>query len=153
MKVLVVDIGGTHVKLMASDAHEPRRFNSGPTMPPDRFVAEVLAATRDWQYDVVSLGYPGRVAGSAPVAEPGNLGDGWVGFDFEDAFERPVRIVNDAVMQALGGYEGGRMLFLGLGTGLGTALITEHVVVPMELGNLPHADGGMLGEAIGKKGL
>lgn len=153
MKVLVVDIGGSNVKLIASDAPEPRKFESGPTLAPRRLVEEVRAATEDWDYDVISLGYPGRIVKGAPVAEPGNLAEGWVGFDFEVAFGRPVRIVNDAVMQAIGGYEGGRMLFLGLGTGLGTALVTDHVVVPMELGNLPHGDGGILGDALGKEGL
>ena len=153
MKVLVVDVGGTRVKLRASDAAEPRRFESGPTLPPGRLVEEVLSATRDWDYEVISLGYPGKISQGAPVAEPGHLGDGWVGFDFRAAFGRPVRIVNDAVMQALGGYEGGRMLFLGLGTGLGTALVTEHVVVPMELGDLPHLGAGTLGDAMGAGGL
>ena len=153
MKILVVDVGGSHVKFVASDVTEPRRFASGDALTPKDLVERVLAATHDWDYDVISLGYPGRLAAGAPVGEPGNLGKGWVGFDYDGAFGRPVRIVNDAVMQALGGYEGGRMLFLGLGTGLGTALVTEHVAVPMELGNLAHGDGGILGDALGKAGL
>ena len=153
MKVLVVDVGGSKVKFVASDETEPRRFTSGDTLRPSELVDRVLAATRDWKYDVVSLGYPGRTIGGRPGSEPGNLGAGWVGFDFERAFQRPVRIANDAALQALGGYEGGRMLFLGLGTGLGTALVTEHVVIPMELGNLPDQDGGILGDALGKAGL
>lgn len=153
MKVLVVDIGGSNVKFIASDAPEPRKFESGSALAPTRLVDEVRSATQDWSYDVISIGYPGRIVRGVPVAEPGNLADGWVGFDFEAAFGRPVRIVNDAVMQAIGGYEGGRMLFLGLGTGLGTALVTEQVVLPMELGNLPHSDGGILGDALGKEGL
>ena len=149
----MLDIGGSNVKFIASDAPEPRKFQSGPTLAPARLVEEVRAATQDWDYDVISLGYPGRIARGVPVAEPGNLADGWIDFDFEVAFGRPVRIVNDAVMQAIGGYDGGRMLFLGLGTGLGTALVTDHVVLPMELGNLPAAGGGILGDALGKEGL
>ena len=130
MDVLVLDVGGTTVKMLATDADGPRQFESGEDMTPEAMVDEVQRATADWHYDVMSLGYPGTVDGDRTRAEPGNLGDGWVGFDFEKAFGKPVRIVNDAVMQALGGYDGGRMLFLGLGTGLGSALVTEHVVDP-----------------------
>ena len=151
MKVLVVDVGGSHVKFSSTGADEPRRFDSGPHLTPDDLVARVRRGTSEWEYDVVSIGIPATFEAGGLADEPGNLGDGWVDFDFEAAFGKPVRIVNDAVMQALGGYEGGRMLFLGLGTGLGSALVTEHVVVPMELGNLP-SDGGLLGERIGKKG-
>lgn len=153
MNVLVVDIGGTHVKVCASGADEPRRFESGPDLTPDRLVARVLDLARDWKFDVISLGYPGRVDGQGARAEPGNLGDGWVGFDFSAAFDRPVRIANDAVMQALGAYDGGRMLFLGLGTGLGSAFAAEHVIVPLELGNLPSGRDGTLGDRVGRKGL
>jgi polyphosphate glucokinase len=153
MNVLVVDVGGSHVKFVASNGTDPRRFDSSDTLRPTHLVDRVLDATHDWKYDVISLGYPGRTIQGQPASEPGNLGEGWVGFDFERAFGRPVRIANDAVMQALGGYEGGRMLFLGLGTGLGTALVTEHVVIPMELGNLPHLNGGSLGDALGNAGL
>jgi polyphosphate glucokinase len=153
MKVLVVDVGGSHVKFKSSDIAEPRRFKSGPTLTPTDLVDRVREATGDWHYDVISLGYPGRVATDAPSGEPGNLGNGWLNFDFAAAFGKPVRLVNDAVMQALGGYTGGRMLYLGLGTGLGSALVTEHVIVPMELGNLPTPAGGILGDAIGTKGL
>jgi polyphosphate glucokinase len=153
MDVLVIDIGGSHVKLRASGAPEPRRFPSGPELTPAALIAGVRDASRDWNYDVISVGFPGAVNAEGPRAEPGNLGSGWVAFDFERAFGKPVRVVNDAVMQALGAYEGGRMLFLGLGTGLGSALITEHVVVPLELGNLPAADGETMGQRLGQRGL
>ncbi len=138
MKVLVIDIGGTHVKALVTDATEPRRFASGQHLTPDDLMTHVRDITRDWTYDVVSLGYPGPVGPDGPTDVAGNLGDGWVGYDFEAAFQRPVRIINDAVMQALGGYAGGRMLFLGLGTGLGSALVVDRVVVPLELGGLPY---------------
>jgi polyphosphate glucokinase len=153
MNVLVVDVGGSHVKVKASGATGPRRFDSDEQLTPTRLVEQVRAATSDWKYDVVALGYPGAVAANAPSAEPGNLGIGWVGFDYEQAFGKPVRVVNDAVMQALGGYDGGRMLFLGLGTGLGSSLVTEHVVVPLELGCLIHADGETMAEWLGREGL
>lgn len=153
MDVLVIDIGGSHVKLMATGAPEPRRFASGPELTPEALVSTVRAMTAGWHYDVISLGYPGAVDASGPRAEPGNLGPGWVGFDFSRAFGVPVRVVNDAVMQALGGYDGGRMLFLGLGTGLGSALVTEHVVVPLELGCLPYGDGRTIADHLGRAGL
>jgi polyphosphate glucokinase len=152
MNVLVVDIGGTRVKTLLSGVDEPRRFKSGPDFTPERLVDQVMDLTRDWTFDVVSIGYPGKVTARGPIAEPGNLGGGWVGFDFARAFGRPVRIANDAVMQALGAYAGGRMLFLGLGTGLGSALVVEHVVVPLELGNLPWCNGRTLGDTVGRKG-
>jgi polyphosphate glucokinase len=152
MDVLVIDIGGSHVKLMASGAAEPRRFDSAPTLTPFELVARVVESASDWHWDVISLGYPGAVDKDGPTAEPGNLGNGWVHFDFERTFGKPVRVINDAVMQALGGYDGGRMLFLGLGTGLGSALVTEHVVIPLELGCLPAADGSTVGERLGRAG-
>ena len=152
MDVLVVDVGGSHVKLCAT-GQEPKRFSSGPELTPEELVRRVREKARDWKYDVISLGIPGVISRGAPAEEPGNLGEGWVDFDFERAFDKPVRIVNDAVMQALGGYKEGRMLFLGLGTGLGSALVTEHVVVPLELGNLPFGNGETIAERVGRAGL
>lgn len=138
MEVLVIDIGGTGVKFRLSTADEVRRFRSSAELTPDEMVEKVRARTGDWQYDVVSIGYPGVVAGGQPVSDPGNLGSGWVGYDFAAAFDCPVRLANDAVLQALGAYRNGRMLFLGLGTGVGSTLVTEHVLVPLELGCLPY---------------
>lgn len=136
----MIDIGGTNVKFRLSNADEIRRFRSGHGLIPDVLVERVQEQTADWQYDVVSIGYPGSVARGKTVGEPPNLGNGWVGYDFSAAFARPVRIANDAVLQALGAYRDGRMLFLGLGTGVGSALVTEHVLVPLELGCLPYRD-------------
>lgn len=136
--VLVVDVGGTHVKILASGRVRHRQFASGPGLTPVEMVEGVKALANDWRFDRVSMGYPGAVLHNAPVAEPHNLAPGWVGFDYAKAFGCPVRIVNDAAMQALGSYRGGKMLFLGLGTGLGSALIVEGIVVPMELGHLPY---------------
>jgi polyphosphate glucokinase len=136
LNVLVVDVGGTSVKILATGQQEPRRFLSGPTMTPEQMVAEVKKLAEDWKYDVVSLGYPGVAVRNRIAAEPRNLANGWVGFDFETAFGRPVKVINDAAMQALGSYRGGTMLFFGLGTGLGTALVADGTVVPMELGHL-----------------
>ena len=141
MNVLVVDVGGTHVKILATGQHEPLRFPSGPALTAKQMVAGVRKLARGWQYDVVSIGYPGPVLRDHPVAEPHNLGAGWVGFDFEKAFGRPVRLVNDAAMQALGSYKRGKMLFLGLGTGLGATLVVNHILEPMELGHLPYKKG------------
>jgi polyphosphate glucokinase len=138
MNVLVVDVGGTHVKFLVTGETEHRRFDSGPKMTAEKMVEGVTRDTRDWQYDVVSIGYPGPVLRGKPVAEPHNLGRGWVGFDYPGAFARPVKLINDAAMQALGGYAGGKMLFLGLGTGLGTTMIVEGVIEPMEIGHLPY---------------
>ena len=152
MNVLVIDVGGTHVKMLATGAKESRSFPSGRQLTAAALVERVKVAVRGWKYDVISLGYPGVVGRGGPVEEPGNLADGWVGFDFEAAFGKPVRLVNDAVMQALGGYEGGRMLFLGLGTGLGSALVSEHVVIPLELGNLPYGSGESLADRLGRAG-
>jgi polyphosphate glucokinase len=137
-KVLVLDVGGTGVKILASGQETPRKFPSGPDMGPDQMVAGVVRTAADWNYDVVSVGYPGPVLHGRPVTDPINLGAGWVGFDFEAALGHPVKVVNDAVMQALGSYERGRMLFLGLGTGLGTALIVDGVIEPMEVSHLPY---------------
>jgi len=136
--VLVVDVGGSHVKLLASDQDERRRFDSGPDLTPDEMVRGVLDCADGWSWDVASLGVPTPVRGGKVIAEPVNLGDGWVGFDFERALGKPAKVVNDAVMQAIGSYDGGRMLFLGLGTGLGSALIVDGVVEPLELGHLPY---------------
>ena len=152
MNVLVIDVGGTHVKMLATGAPEARRLESGRQLTAAALVERVKAAVADWKFDVISLGYPGVVGRDGPAEEPGNLANGWVGFDFEGAFGKPVRLVNDAVMQALGGYEGGRMLFLGLGTGLGSALVSEHVVIPLELGNLPYGPGESLADRLGRAG-
>lgn len=138
MKVLVIDIGGTHVKILATGEPAERRMDSGPELTADQMAAGVRALARGWKYDAVAIGYPGPVARNKPVAEPHNLGAGWVGYDYEKAFDCPVRIVNDAAMQALGGYQGGKLLFLGFGTGLGTAMIVDGIVVPMELAHLPY---------------
>jgi polyphosphate glucokinase len=136
--VLVIDVGGTSVKILATGQSEARSFRSGPTLTPGRMVSGVKKLAAGWRYDAVSIGYPGQVIGGRPTAEPVNLGSGWVGYDFARAFGRPVKVVNDAAMQALGSYKGGKMLFLGLGTGLGTAMILEGRVEPMELGHLPY---------------
>ncbi len=152
MKVLVVDVGGTHVKILASGHKEHREFPSGPTLTPKQMVAGVKRLAGDWKYDVVSIGYPGPVLRGRPVAEPFNLGRGWVGFDFDAAFKRPVKVVNDAAMQALGSYKGGKMLFLGLGTGLGSTMIVDGIVEPMELGHLPYKKG-TYEEYVGQRGL
>ncbi len=138
MKVLVVDVGGTHVKILATGQRDHREFSSGPTLTAEQMVTEVKALAGKWKYDVVSMGYPGVVLNDRPVAEPHNLASGWVGFDYRAAFGCSTKIVNDAAMQALGGYRRGKMLFLGLGTGLGSAMVVSGIVVPMELGHLPY---------------
>jgi polyphosphate glucokinase len=138
MKVLVIDVGGTHVKILATGQKKHRRFVSGPNMTPAAMAAGVSKLAKDWKYDVVSIGYPGVVFHDRPVAEPHHLATGWIRFDYRAAFKRPVKIVNDAAMQALGSYNGGRMLFLGLGTGLGSAMIVNGVLESMELGHLPY---------------
>ena len=138
MNVLAIDIGGTHVKMLVSGAKEPRRFASGPEMTPQRMVAGVKKRVADWKFEVVSIGYPGPVLHNRPVTEPHNLAHGWTTFDFRRAFRRPVKFMNDAAMQALGSYRGGKLLFLGLGTGLGTTMIVDGIVEPMELAHLPY---------------
>jgi polyphosphate glucokinase len=138
MNVLVIDIGGTHVKAMVSGQENQRAFVSGPTLSPRRMVSRIRKLVADWKYDAVSIGYPGPVLRNRPISDPWNLGKGWAGFDFESAFKRPVKVVNDAAMQALGSYRGGKMLFLGLGTGMGSAFVVNSVVEPMELGHLPY---------------
>jgi polyphosphate glucokinase len=152
MKVLVVDVGGTHVKILAAGQKDHREFSSGPTLTPEQMVTEVKALAGTWRYEVVSMGYPGVVLDHRPVAEPHNLGSGWVGFDYHAAFGCPIKIINDAAMQALGGYEGRKMLFLGLGTGLGSAMIVSGIVLPMELGHLPYKRG-TYEDYVGSRGL
>jgi polyphosphate glucokinase len=141
MQVLAIDVGGTNVKMLASGHEARRKFSSGPTLTARQMVDEVRKVAADWKYDAVSVGYPGPVLDGRLLAEPHNLGKGWVGFNFEKAFGCPVKIVNDAAMQALGSYKGGRMLYLGLGTGLGSAMIIEGTLLPMELAHLPYRKG------------
>lgn len=152
-RILVIDIGGNNVKLLASGQKEARRFPSGPTLTPRKMVQEVKKVTADWKYDVISIGYPGIVRKGKVVRDPRNLGRGWVGFDFAKAFGRRVQVVNDAAMQALGSYRGGRMLFLGIGTGLGSTLIADAVLEPMELGHLPYRKGKTFEDYVGQRGL
>jgi len=151
-RVLVIDVGGSHVKTRISGRQEMRQFESGPTLTPRRMVARVLKLNGDLKYDVVSIGYPGVVVHGKIVTEPFNLGRGWVGFDFRKAFGRPTLLMNDAAMQAVGSYEGGRMLFLGLGTGLGSALIVDGTVAPMELAHLPYKRGRSYEDYLGDRG-
>ncbi len=138
LKILVIDVGGTHVKALATGRRAPIKIDSGPTMTPRLMVSELGKAIAGWEYDVVSIGFPGPVSNGKPAREPWNLAAGWVGFDFAKAFKRPVRVINDAAMQALGSYEGRNMLFLGLGTGLGSTMIRDGVLIPLELGHLPY---------------
>jgi polyphosphate glucokinase len=152
VNVLVIDIGGNHEKLLATGQDEPVKFVSGPRLTPAQMVAGVKKLARGWKYQAISMGYPGLVLHGRVVAEPHNLGRGWVAFDYRAAFGRPVKIINDAAMQALGSYKGGKMLFLGLGTGLGSALVVDGIVEPMELGHLPYRKGTY--EAyVGQRGL
>jgi len=141
MNVLAIDIGGTHVKILDAGQKTHREFASGQALTPRRMVSAVKKLAGDWEYDVVSIGYPGVVVHGRPIVEPHNLGPGWVGFDFAAAFKRPVKVINDAAMQALGSYKRGKMLFLGLGAGLGSAMIVDGIVVPMELAHLPYKKG------------
>jgi hypothetical protein len=153
MRILVIDVGGTHVKVLATGHKQRVEIQSGPRMTPAKMLGAVRAATVGWKYDAVSIGYPGVVVHGHPINEPRHLGSGWVGFDFKKAFGRPVKIVNDAAMQALGSYHGGRMLFLGLGTGLGSALIADNVLEPMELAHLPYKKGRTYEDYVGLAGL
>jgi len=141
MNVLVVDVGGSNVKILATGQDEPRKFSSGPEMTAKRMVSGVRKLAKDWKYEVVSIGYPGPALRDRAVSEPPNLAPGWVGFDFQSAFGRPVKLINDAAMQALGSYRGGKLLFLGLGTGLGSAMVVDGMVMPMELAHLPYKKG------------
>ncbi len=152
LKILVIDIGGNNVKVLLTGEKEARRFPSGPRLTPGRMMKGVKAVTKDWTYDVVSIGYPGVVRKGRIAADPVNLGRGWVGFSFRAAFRKPVRVINDAVMQALGSYRGGTMLFLGLGTGLGTSLIVNGHFVPMELGHFPYGKQ-TIEDHLGTRGL
>ncbi len=152
MNIMAVDVGGTHIKIAVSGQGDKREFASGPTLTAEQMVAGVRKLAEGWKYDVVSVGYPGPVLHDRPVAEPHNLAPGWVGFDFKAAFERPTKIINDAAMQALGSYKTGKMLFLGLGTGLGSTVVVDCVVEPMELGHLPYKKG-TYEDYVGERGL
>ena len=151
MNILVIDIGGTNVKMLASGHEAPRKFPSGRELTPEQMVAGVLAATTDWDYEAVSIGFPGPILCGQPMTEPVNLGPGWMGFDFEAAFGQPVKVINDAAMQALGSYQGGKMLFLGLGTGLGAAVIMDGVLEPLEIGRF-HYKKRTLEHYVGERG-
>jgi polyphosphate glucokinase len=152
-RILAIDIGGSHVKARVFGRRELRQFESGPDLTARQMVAKIHALTGDWTYEAVSIGYPGIVLHGKVMAEPHNLGRGWVGFDFRKAFGRPTIVLNDAAMQAVGSYEGGRMLFLGLGTGLGSAMIVDGVVAPMELAHLPYKKGRTFEDYVGAAGL
>ncbi len=152
-KVLVIDVGGTNVKLLATGQKEPRKYPSGPTMTPRKMVQLVKKSVSDWKFDCISLGYPGPIINGHPLREPHNLGCGWVGFNFQKAFGCPVKILNDAAMQAVGSYKGGRMLFLGLGTGLGSAMIVDGILQPMELAHLTYKNGKSYEDYLGLRGL
>ncbi len=152
MKILVIDVGGTSIKIGMSARDERLKLPSGPELTAARMATAVLKATEAWKYDVVSIGYPGPVVQGKPAEEPKNLASGWVGYEYEQAFGKPVRIVNDAAMQALGSYRGGRMLFLGLGTGLGSALVVEGLVQPLELAHLPYRNDRTYEDYVGLRG-
>jgi polyphosphate glucokinase len=153
MKILVIDVGGSQIKVLATGRKTPVKIPSGPDMTARTMVRRVRKAVAGWRYDAISIGYPGAVVHGKPVSEPRNLGGGWVGFNFRKAFGRPARVINDAAMQALGSYKGGCMLFLGLGTGLGSALIIDGVLEPMELAHLPYKKGRSYEDYVGKAGL
>ena len=153
MKILVVDVGGTNVKILASGQQEARKFPSGADLSAKRMIEGVQELAKDWEYDVVTIGYPGPVVNGSPLHEPVNLGRGWVGVDFPAEMGKPVKVINDAAMQALGSYEGGRMLFLGLGTGVGSTLIAGHVVVPLELGSLMYDGERTVNQMLGRRGF
>jgi len=152
-RILVLDIGGTNVKAAGTGRPEAIKIPSGPKLTPAKMVREVKKAVRGWDYQAVSIGYPGMVAHGRPAHDPRNLGPGWLGFDFRKAFGRPVKLINDAAMQALGSYEGGRMLFLGLGTGLGSAMVADGVLEPLELAHLPYRRGKTFEDFVGLRGL
>lgn len=151
--VLVIDIGGTHVKVASNLQRTPLKIPSGPTMNAQQMAEQVVLGTSGWKYDVISIGYPGPVVDDRPLAEPHNLAAGWIDFPYQKVFKKPIRFVNDAAMQALGGYRGGRMLFLGIGTGLGSAMVFDGGVVPLELAHLPYRKGRTYEEYVGKTGL
>jgi polyphosphate glucokinase len=153
MKILVIDIGGTNIKVASSDKLVPIKIPSGPTMTAAQMTKDVLAATKGWEYDCISIGYPGPVVHDRPLAEPHNLAPGWVGFSYQKAFGKPLRFINDAAMQALGGYKGGRLLFLGIGTGMGSAMIFDGVVIPLELAHLPYRKERTYEDYVGLRGL
>jgi polyphosphate glucokinase len=153
MNVLVIDVGGTNIKVIATGHKHPVKISSGPDMTAARMAAEVRKVTADWKYEAVTIGFPGPVRRDRPTADPANLGPGWVRFDYEKAFGRPVRLVNDAALQALGSYHGGRMLFLGLGTGLGSALVADGVLEPLELAHLPYRKNRTYEDYLGRKGI
>jgi polyphosphate glucokinase len=152
-RILVIDVGGTHVKLLVTGMKQPTIIPSGPTLTPRTMIQQVKNAVKDFPYDLVAIGYPGPVVHGRPLREPHNLGAGWVGFDFRKALERPVKMINDAAMQALGSYKRGRLLFLGLGTGLGSAMIADGVVEPMEIAHLPYKRGKTYEDYLGIRGL
>jgi polyphosphate glucokinase len=153
MQILTIDVGGTHVKVLVSGQTEARKMDSGRKLTAAAMVEGVKALTTDWPYDVISMGYPGQVVHNMPAHDPVNLGKGWIGFDYEGAFGRPIKIINDAALQALGSYDGGRMLFLGLGTGLGSAMIVDGKLSPMELGHLPYKKGLTYEDYVGERSL
>jgi len=153
MNVLVLDVGGTNIKVGVTGQEEVRKVPSGPDMTPQRLVEDVREATKDWQFNAISVGFPAPVVRGQIQREPANLAPGWVGFDFAAAFGKPVKVINDAAMQALGSYEGGRMLFMGLGTGLGTTLIIDNLVAPMELAHLPFRKKRTYEDYLGERGL
>jgi polyphosphate glucokinase len=153
MKVLVIDVGGTHIKVASTDNLVPIKIVSGPAMTAAEMAQQVLAATAAWNYDAISIGYPGPVTHDRPRAEPHNLAPGWIDFPYQKTFRKPIRFINDAAMQALGGYRGGHMLFLGTGTGLGSALIYDGTIIPLELAHLPYKSGFTYEECIGLAGL
>jgi len=151
--VLVIDIGGSHVKVASTVQRVPLKIPSGPSMTAQQMVEQVILGTKGWKFDCISIGYPGPVTNDRPLAEPHNLAAGWIDFPYQKLFKKPIRFINDAAMQALGGYRGGKMLFLGVGTGLGSALIFEGVVIPLELAHLPYRKGRTYEDYVGKVGL
>jgi len=152
-KILVIDVGGTNIKLLATGQTQPLKIPSGPTLTPDELVRIVRKAVEGWEFECITLGYPGPIINGHPLREPHNLGSGWVGFNFAKAFVYPVKVINDAAMQALGSYQGGKMLFLGLGTGLGSAMIVDGVLEPMELAHLIYKNGKTYEDYLGLRGL